>query len=429
MADEDGNGGGTGGLRLRVDRLAAAMEAARARARAEADAAPPADAAQERRAVPPEISGDPVPASAPTGPHGDAAEGPGAMDATPPDAVPRVAPSAEGSDMSDPPATERQVRHHPPAAPEPGHTRAEARGMAPPDRSPLLLTPDFHLPEPAPEPSGDRADTRGTAVEPGDAPGIFMPTAPVTPAPPVSPATAAALLALKGVATDIGRYRILEDVTLDVPRGAVTMLLGRNGAGKTTTLRTVMGLWRARAGEIVLAGERIDRWATHRIARAGIGYVPESMSIFGDLTVAENIALGARTGPVSGDRLDWLTGLFPPLATFWRSPAGNLSGGQKQMLALARALVERRRLYLIDEPTKGLAPVIVETVVSALRDLKLQGATILMVEQNFAVARALGDACAVIDGGRVAWSGTMAALADDPALQARLMGLDLGDAA
>lgn len=285
--------------------------------------------------------------------------------------------------------------------------------------APLLLTPDLSA-----DMASDSADRRPVSVAPEGAP---EPVAPKAFDPARGPSRPA-LLALDGVKADIGRYSILTDVGFEVPTGTVTMLLGRNGVGKTTTLRTIMGLVRARAGRIVLAGERIDGWAPHRIARLGVGYVPESMSIFSDLTVAENITLGALSGRVPDHRLDWLLQLFPPLGTFWRVPAGNLSGGQKQMLALARALVEKRQVYLIDEPTKGLAPSVVATVVSALRDLKLQGATILMVEQNFAVARALGDQCVVMDDGQVTWRGEMAQMAADEALQQRLMGLT-GDAA
>jgi len=442
MADDDKRQDDNGGLHLRVDRLAAAMETARARARANAAGASAPDTTAARRpavsvpsgggdAAPPDGSSPPVapgqaasawtrtavPEAAPHGAgHGrPAAPGYMGLDPEAPVAVPGADHDARRSEpVRDPHAAV------PPSPP------SDAAMAAP---APLLLTQAYHPPDPESAPADDHSGPRDADTGDAAPATIVVPATPAMPSPAPQPVRAAALLALSQVATDIGRYRILGDVTLDVPRGAVTMLLGRNGAGKTTTLRTIMGLWRARAGEIVFAGDRIDRWATHRIARAGIGYVPESMSIFADLTVAENIALGARAGAPGRDRLDWLTGLFPPLGTFWRSPAGNLSGGQKQMLALARALVEKRRLYLIDEPTKGLAPVIVDTVVAALRDLKLQGATILMVEQNFAVARALGDACAVLEDGRMAWSGSMAALADDPALQARLMGLDLGGAA
>ncbi|WP_296765750.1 ABC transporter ATP-binding protein [Sediminimonas sp.] len=233
------------------------------------------------------------------------------------------------------------------------------------------------------------------------------------------------ILTLEGVYTDIAQYHILHDLDLAVPRGGVTMLLGRNGVGKTTTLRTIMGLWRTKRGTITLDGRDLGAMATAERARLGIGYVPEDMGIFSDLTVAENMTLAAASGPLDAARLEWIFAAFPPLRTFWRSEAGNLSGGQKQMLAIARAMAEERRLYLIDEPTKGLAPAIISTMAGALRDLKSRGASILLVEQNFAVAKALGDSAAVMDDGRVIWAGAMAELAGDAALQERLMGLSM----
>jgi branched-chain amino acid transport system ATP-binding protein len=233
------------------------------------------------------------------------------------------------------------------------------------------------------------------------------------------------ILTLEGVRTDIAQYHILQGVDLQVPRGAVTMLLGRNGVGKTTTLRTIIGHWRAREGRVLFDGQDITRLPTPAIARAGIGFVPEDMGIFSDLTVEENMVLAAVSGPINSARLDWIFAAFPPLKTFWKSEARNLSGGQKQMLSIARAMAEERQLYLIDEPTKGLAPAIISTMARALKDLKNQGASILLVEQNFAVARALGDSAHVMDDGRVIWSGEMAELAQDAALQERLMGLSL----
>lgn len=234
-----------------------------------------------------------------------------------------------------------------------------------------------------------------------------------------------AILSLEGVATDIAQYHILHGVDFAVPRGAVTMLLGRNGVGKTTTLRTIMGLWRNRAGRILFDGQDMSRLPTPARARLGIGYVPEDMGIFADLTVEENMTLAALSGPLDPARRDWIFSAFPPLKTFWRSEAGKLSGGQKQMLSIARAMAEERKLYLIDEPTKGLAPAIVSTMAGALRELKRAGASILLVEQNFAVAKALGDRAVVMDDGRVVWSGAMAELAGDADLQARLMGLSM----
>lgn len=233
------------------------------------------------------------------------------------------------------------------------------------------------------------------------------------------------ILSLRGVKTDIAQYHILHGVTFDVPRGGVTMLLGRNGAGKTTTLRTVMGLWKPRAGEIVLDGQPVHGLPPAQLARRGIGFVPEDMGIFADLTVEENITLATLSGKPSAERLDWIFAAFPALRTFWHSAAGTLSGGQKQMLSIARAVVEDRALYLIDEPSKGLAPAIVATLARALKDLKARGASILMVEQNFSLARALGDHVAVMDDGRIVWTGAMAELSADTALQERLMGLKM----
>ena len=249
------------------------------------------------------------------------------------------------------------------------------------------------------------------------------------------------LLSLAGVHTHIGAYHILHGVDFEVPAGEVTMLLGRNGAGKTTTLRTIMGLWAASQGSVVFDGKQIGGPAatpdsaapaqllTPAIAALGIAYVPENMGIFADLSVAENMLLAARSArrldQLDTARLEWLFGLFPALKKFWLHPAGKLSGGQKQMLAIARAMVEPRRLLLIDEPSKGLAPAIVLNLIAALRDLKRTETTVLLVEQNFQVARALGDRVAVMEDGRVVHRGTMAELADDEPLQQRLLGLSL----
>jgi len=239
-----------------------------------------------------------------------------------------------------------------------------------------------------------------------------------------------ALLELNGVHTHIGAYHILHGVDLTVPEGQVTMLLGRNGAGKTTTLRTVMGLWAASQGSISFKGQRIEGRPTPEIASQGIAYVPENMGIFTDLTVQENMVLAARSArnehELDRTRLEWIFGLFPALKKFWLYPAGKLSGGQKQMLAVARAICEPRALILIDEPSKGLAPSIIQNLISAFRELKSQKTTILLVEQNFMMAKALGDQVAVMDNGRVVHSGAMAELATDESLQQRLLGLSLG---
>ena len=239
-----------------------------------------------------------------------------------------------------------------------------------------------------------------------------------------------ALLSLRGVHTHIGAYHILHGVDLEVPEGEVTMLLGRNGAGKTTTLRTIMGLWAPSEGELRFRGESLAGQPVPEIARRGIAYVPEAMGIFTDLTVQENMLLAARgarhAAQLDRARLAWIFGLFPALAKFWLYPAGKLSGGQKQMLAVARAIVEPRALVLVDEPSKGLAPSIIRNLVEAFAELKRQRTTILLVEQNFMMARALGDRVAVMDNGRVVHAGAMAELAADESMQHRLLGLALG---
>ena len=213
------------------------------------------------------------------------------------------------------------------------------------------------------------------------------------------------MLALAGVHTHIGQYHILQGVDLVVPRGELTVLLGRNGAGKTTTLRTIMGLWHASRGALLFDGRDITQAATPDISCAGIAYVPENMGIFSDLTVRENLLLAARAGEPDTARLEWIFGFFPALKKFWNLPAGNLSGGQKQMLAVARAIIGH--------------------MIEAFRELKRTDTTILLVEQNFNFAKQLGDSVAVMDDGRVVHSGSMAELAEDEALQGRLLGLSL----
>jgi branched-chain amino acid transport system ATP-binding protein len=235
------------------------------------------------------------------------------------------------------------------------------------------------------------------------------------------------LLTLRGVHTHIGAYHILHGVDLAVPRGQLTMLLGRNGAGKTTTLRTIMGLWRASQGRIDFGGRDITALATPQIAAMNIAYVPENMGIFADLTVKENMVLAARqarnAGQIDDTRLKWIFSLFPAVEKFWNHPAGKLSGGQKQMLAVSRAIVEPRELLIIDEPSKGLAPVIINNMIEAFAQLKASGVTILLVEQNINFAKRLGDTVAVMDNGVVVHAGSMRDLAEDEALQHSLLGL------
>ena len=232
------------------------------------------------------------------------------------------------------------------------------------------------------------------------------------------------MLDLKSVNTHIGQYHILQGVTFEAKPSQLTMLLGRNGAGKTTCLRTIMGLWRASAGTIRYDGREIQKLETPDIARLDIAYVPENMGIFAGLTVRENLLLAARSGPPDEKRLERIFTLFPAMKKFLDGAAGNLSGGQKQMLAISRAIVEPRKLLLVDEPTKGLAPAIIAAMIEALRELKKE-TTLLVVEQNFQFARSLGDTVAVMDSGRIVHTGAMRDLVADEALQQRLLGLSI----
>ena len=237
------------------------------------------------------------------------------------------------------------------------------------------------------------------------------------------------LLILEGVQTHIGAYHILHGVDLAVPKGQLTMLLGRNGAGKTTTLRTIMGLWHASQGRVRFGDRDITAMHTPQIAELGIAYVPENMGIFSDLTVKENMLLAARSAKnaqqIDDTRLKWIFKLFPAVEKFWNHPAGKLSGGQKQMLAVSRAIVEPRELLLIDEPSKGLAPVMINNMIDAFAELKRSGVTILLVEQNINFAQRLGDTVAVMDNGRVVHAGSMAEFSADAQLQQSLLGLAL----
>jgi branched-chain amino acid transport system ATP-binding protein len=243
----------------------------------------------------------------------------------------------------------------------------------------------------------------------------------------MSDGSPSALLSLAGVHTHIGEYHILQGVDFVVKRDKVTVLLGRNGAGKTTTLRTIMGLWQASRGRVEFDGRDITRLSTPEISRIGIAYVPEDMGMFAQLTVQENLRLAAVSGQFDDARLQWIFTLFPALERFWLRPAGTLSGGQKQMVAIARAVVEPRKLLLIDEPTKGLAPAIVQNLAEAFLALKARDTTILLVEQNFSFVRSLGDQVAVMDDGRIVHTGAMETLAASEALQNRLLGLQTAE--
>jgi len=231
------------------------------------------------------------------------------------------------------------------------------------------------------------------------------------------------ILEVEDLHTHIGQHHILQGVSLRIRPDAVTVLLGRNGAGKTTTMRTIMGVLHPTRGAVRFDGRPIHHLPPYEIARLGIGYVPEGQGIFGTLTVAENLRVAALAEDApSGRRLEQILDLFPDLDRFRDARAATLSGGQKQMLSIARAFINPNRLLLIDEPSKGLAPIIVEHLIDALRAMK-QHATVLLVEQNFAMASALGDDFYLIDDGRTVRHGSMASLAADHELKKKYLGI------
>jgi len=232
------------------------------------------------------------------------------------------------------------------------------------------------------------------------------------------------ILKLADVHTDIAQYQILHGMDFTVTLGGVHVLLGRNGAGKTTTMRSIMGLWTPREGSIQFQGREISKLHTSEISRLGIAYVPENMGIFAGLTVEENMRLATEHDKFDTNRLEVIFELFPAIKKFWKSVAGGLSGGQKQMLAVARAIIEPRELILIDEPTKGLAPSIINNMITAFQEISKE-ATILLVEQNFYFAKSLGKNVTVIEEGRVVHNGSMADFAKDEELQAQLLSLSL----
>jgi branched-chain amino acid transport system ATP-binding protein len=230
------------------------------------------------------------------------------------------------------------------------------------------------------------------------------------------------ILNVQAIHTFIGQFHILEGVSLTVPRGSISVLLGRNGAGKTTTLKSIMGMTPPREGAVLFDGQNLVGKRPYHIAQLGIGYVPEHRAIFKELTVRENLEIAERKRGDLVRRGDLIFDLFPDLKRLYTLPGGNLSGGQQQMLAIARALVPDNRLLLIDEPSEGLAPVIIEQLMGAIERLSAQ-TTILLVEQNFRMASKLAQLYTIIDDGRSAISGSMSDLVRDEALIQRYLGV------
>ncbi len=234
------------------------------------------------------------------------------------------------------------------------------------------------------------------------------------------------LLSVEDIHTYYGEAHILQGVSIRVGEGEVVTLIGRNGAGKTTTLLSIMGIARARRGAVRLAGEEITRLQTHEIVRRGIGWVPEERRVLPNLTVLENLRLGMLGGErdnAGAARLDEVFEFFPRLRERIAQEGRSLSGGEQQMLAIARGLVARPRLMLVDEPTEGLAPLLVEDLTGILREINRRGTTILLVEQTLEVALALSHRLYVMDQGRIQFEGTPHELQNDPTIQQRFLSV------
>ncbi len=229
------------------------------------------------------------------------------------------------------------------------------------------------------------------------------------------------LLEVQDIHTFIGQFHILQGVSLAVPEGSITAVLGRNGAGKTTTLKSILGLTPPRQGRVVFGGQEIQGQPAYEIAAMGVGYVPEHRAIFTGLSVAENLRIAERQRGDLERRADFIFGLFPDLKRLYRLPGGHLSGGQQQMLAIARALVPDNRLLLIDEPSEGLAPILIQQLIEAIRRLSEQ-VTVVLVEQNFRMASQLAEWYVIIDDGRSVCNGRMAELLRDEETVRRYLG-------
>jgi len=233
------------------------------------------------------------------------------------------------------------------------------------------------------------------------------------------------MLLVKGLHAFYGRAHILHGLSLDAHAGEVVALLGRNGAGKTTAIKTIMGLVPPAQGEVSFSGRRIDRLPPYRIARLGLGYVPEERRIFTELTVMENLEVGrqpARDGaPVWTE--DKLFALFPNLGRMRERPGGRMSGGEQQMLTIARTLMGNPRCVLLDEPSEGLAPIIVEQMAHSIRALKGEGLCVLLCEQNLRFCEAIADRAYIIEKGQIRFGGTMAELTANASLREQYLSV------
>lgn len=230
------------------------------------------------------------------------------------------------------------------------------------------------------------------------------------------------ILTLENVQTYIGQFHILSGVSLDIEQGKATVIIGRNGAGKTTTLETIMGLRPARSGNIILDGEDITKLKDYQIPRKGISYVPEDREVFSDLTIEENLIIASRDKDVYAKKLEFIFDLFPDMKKYFKHKSRILSGGQQQMLSIARALINDNKVVIIDEPSKGLAPLIIEDLIEKINEIKKTN-TIILVEQNFDMATRIGDTFYIVDDGRTVFKGSKEDILNNEEIKSEYLGI------
>lgn len=231
------------------------------------------------------------------------------------------------------------------------------------------------------------------------------------------------MLKVDSLETFIGQFHILQGVSFEVSAGEITVLFGRNGVGKTTTLKSIMGYYSQSFGSISYKNEQIDNTPTHIIAKKGIGYVPEDQSIFHSLTVEETFLLAKKNNSEEIEqKVEWMLELFPDLKKYWHKKSGYLSGGQKQMLAISRAYINSDGLLLIDEPSKGLSPIMIERLMESILEMKKK-TSILLVEQNYMMASQIGDFYYIMDDGKIVHHGEMARLRENEKITRKYLGI------
>jgi branched-chain amino acid transport system ATP-binding protein len=230
------------------------------------------------------------------------------------------------------------------------------------------------------------------------------------------------ILTLEDVQTYIGQFHILSGVSLEIEQGKATVIIGRNGAGKTTTLETIMGLRPAHSGKIILDGEDITKLKDYMIPRKGISYVPEDREVFSDLSIEENLIIASRDKTVYAKKLEFIFDLFPDMKKYFKHKSRILSGGQQQMLSIARALINDNKVVIIDEPSKGLAPLIIEDLIDKINEIKKTN-TIILVEQNFDMATRIGDVFYIVDEGRTVYKGSKEDILSNEEIKSEYLGI------